>query len=61
MNPKVGACCLCLSHNDLPESHFMPGAAYRLVQKSGGQPPVVIKSTVSIVSPRDIYSEMATG
>ena len=45
---KIGRCSLCKSQRELRESHFMPAAAYKLVQKSAGEAPVVIKSTATI-------------
>jgi hypothetical protein len=48
MSLKVGICQLCRSHAELRESNFMPAAANKLVQRSGGEQPVVIKATVTI-------------
>jgi hypothetical protein len=43
-----GKCKLCLSEADLQDSHLLPKAAYRLIQKSDGDPPVIMKSAVSM-------------
>lgn len=47
-NPKQGICKLCHSQGELRESHLIPKAAYRLIQRSENAPPVVIKPTVSM-------------
>jgi hypothetical protein len=44
----IGKCKLCHSHGELRDSHFIPKSAYRLIQRSEGEPPVVIKHTVAM-------------
>jgi hypothetical protein len=48
MTMKSGTCSLCQSCGELRESHLIPAAAYKLIQRSGSAPPVVIKAAVTI-------------
>lgn len=43
-----GKCKLCLSDAELQDSHLLPKAAYRILQKSDGEPPVIFKRTISM-------------
>lgn len=43
-----GTCKLCLSEAELQDSHLLPKAAYRIIQESDGDPPVITKPTVSM-------------
>jgi hypothetical protein len=56
MSMKSGTCRLCRSCSELREGHLIPAAAYKLIQRSGGAPPVVIKAAVTIQK-----HEQATG
>lgn len=49
-----GRCKLCLSDAEIQDSHLLPKAAYRILQKSDGQAPVVFKRTVSVHSNEQI-------
>jgi len=45
---KQGVCKLCLLQSELQDSHFLPKSAYKLIQQSENEPPVVIKHTVTL-------------
>src|SRR5262249_34535876 len=46
---RLETCKLCLSQEvELRRSHFIPAAAYGVLQESTGTPPVVIKPAVTI-------------
>lgn len=47
-HPNIGICKLCHSRGELRDSHFIPKSAYRLILRSEGTPPVVIKPTVAM-------------
>lgn len=44
----LGTGKLCRSEAELQDSHLLPKAAYRIIQKSDGEPPVVTKRAVSM-------------
>jgi hypothetical protein len=48
ISPVQGVCKLCHSAGELRRSHFIPAGAYRLIQESLGEPPVVIKQALTI-------------
>src|SRR5689334_19516921 len=45
---RDATCKLCLLESDLQDSHFLPKAAYRLIQKSQAEAPIVIRPTVTL-------------
>lgn len=48
MNEKLGQCKLCHSTGELLDSHFIPRAAYKLIQQSDKEPPIAVRSTITL-------------
>jgi hypothetical protein len=48
MSHVQGVCKLCRATGELRRSHFIPAGAYRLIQESADDPPVVVKSAITI-------------
>ena len=45
----LGTCKLCLTPGvELQRSHLIPAGAYKAIRNSGGEPPIVMKSAVTI-------------
>ncbi|MDO8588491.1 MAG: hypothetical protein Q7T82_15800 [Armatimonadota bacterium] len=48
MSRRFGTCKLCRTYSELRESHFIPKAAYRIIERTAGSPPVVVKPEITI-------------
>jgi hypothetical protein len=45
----LGTCKLCLAQGvDLQKSHLIPAGAYKAIRNSSGEPPIVMKSAITI-------------
>lgn len=54
MSPKTGECKLCHRTGELRKSHFIPKAAYKLIQKSEGESPIAARAAVTFQTDEQI-------
>ena len=54
----IGTCKLCRLSRELKDSHMLPSAAYKLIQGTTNDPPIIINGELAIHTNQQIKAHM---